>query len=194
MYFKGVLLIWSWQRKIPCCSVHLHTLLVHCFTYKILTFQKERLEKLFVFSCLPLSCTPHPPFFFFSIPLKLCLCWAWRQILPSLCTLLRITFKSGAGFGRSPSALGFCAAVRITSCDLWFADDMSMELLVAVEALLQINPGNMWYDATGKQPSCYQHWQIAVFLTRNRTSVFSLVQRTDRHMALNSAILQVQNI
>lgn len=23
MCFKGVLLIWSWQRKIPCCSVHL---------------------------------------------------------------------------------------------------------------------------------------------------------------------------
>lgn len=46
MYFKGVLLIWSWQRKIPCCSVHLHTPLVQCFTYKILTFQKERIVKM----------------------------------------------------------------------------------------------------------------------------------------------------
>lgn len=99
---------------------------VHCSTYKILTFQKEMMEKLdmlqlfffFVFSCFfPLSCSPHPPFFF-SIPLKLCLCQTGRQILPPLCTLLRITFKSGAGFGRSPSALGFCAAVRIRSCDL----------------------------------------------------------------------------
>lgn len=147
---------------------------------------------LFVFSCFSFSCTPHPPFFF---PYHWsCLCWARRQILPPLCTLLRITFKSGAGFGRSPSALGFCAAVRIRSCDLWFADDMSVELLVAVKALLQINPSNVWYDATGKHPSCYQHWQIAVFLTQNRTSVFSLVQRTDRRLALNSAILQMQNI
>lgn len=74
MCFKWVSLIWSWQRKLPCCSVHLQ----HS-TRPLLYQQNPDLSKrndgeaghalaffFFVFSCFfPLSCSPHPPFFFF---------------------------------------------------------------------------------------------------------------------------------
>lgn len=38
MRSKGALLSWSWQRKIPCCSVHLQFVALPNSTYKILTF------------------------------------------------------------------------------------------------------------------------------------------------------------
>lgn len=38
MCFKGALLSWSWQRKMPCCWVHLQFAALPNSTYKILTF------------------------------------------------------------------------------------------------------------------------------------------------------------
>lgn len=76
-------------------------------------------------SLFPLS----PVFlFFFFFPIEdrsSALASALRQIPPLLCSLFQITLKADASFVQSPLALGFCAAVRVRSYDLWFADDMN---------------------------------------------------------------------
>lgn len=71
------------------------------------------------------------------------------KFCPSFARCFKITLKSDAGFGQSPLALGFCAAVRVRSYDLWFADDMSNALLVAVEVVLQSKVSNVRNDVTG---------------------------------------------
>lgn len=101
-----------------------------------------------------------PVFFPFHWRLKLCLCWAPRQILPLLCSLFQITLKSDAGFGQSPLALGFCAAVRVRSYDLWFADDMSNASLVAVAVVSRLRwfckaVSMVQYDVTEASRRCY---------------------------------------
>lgn len=72
---------------------------------------------------------------------------ALRQIPPLLCSLFQTTLKADASFGQSPLALGFCAAVRVRSYNLWFADDMSNASLVAVEVVLQRTVCNLRFDS-----------------------------------------------
>ena len=119
---------------------------------------KEMMDELAALLFLPLShLFSFLFFFFFFFPfhwrLKLCLCKAPRQILPLLCSLFQITLKSDAGLGQSPLALGFCAAVRVRSYDLWFADDMSNASLVAVEVV-----SNVRYDVTGLHITAADKW------------------------------------
>lgn len=70
------------------------------------------------------------------------------EFCPSFARCFRTALKSDAGCGQSPLALGFCAAVRVRSYDLWFADDMSNALLVAVEVVLQSKVSNVRNDVT----------------------------------------------
>lgn len=97
-------------------------------------------------------------FFFFFFPSiedwSSALASALRQIPPLLCSLFQITLKADASFGQSPLALGFCAAVRVRSYDLWFADDMNNASLVAVEAVLQSTSSNVRFDC----PSLLIDW------------------------------------
>lgn len=123
---------------------------------------KETMDELAMLLFLPLSHLFFFLSFFFPFHwrLKLCLCWAPRQILPLLCSLFQITLESDAGFGQSPLALGFCAAVRVRSYDLWFADDMSNASLVAVAAVSRLRwfckaVSNVQYDVTEASHHCY---------------------------------------
>ena len=127
---------------------------------------KEMMDELAVLLFLPLSHLFSFPFFYFFLfffpfhwRLKLCLCKAPRQILPLLCSLFQITLKSDAGLGQSPLALGFCAAVRVRSYDLWFADDMSNASLVAVEVVFRKSKvSNVRYDVTGLHIATADKW------------------------------------
>ena len=67
---------------------------------------------------LPLS---HLFLSFFSIPLKieaLSVLGSEANSCSLFCSLFQTTFKSDAGFGQRPLALGFCAAVCVRSYDL----------------------------------------------------------------------------
>lgn len=106
MHFKGVLLVWSWQWKIPCCSVHLQhstCLLLYLQNHDLLKRndgEAGHALAVFVFSWFSLSTTPHPPFFFpYSIYVRLegkfCLpfapCFAsLLSLVPALAEALRL--------------------------------------------------------------------------------------------------------
>lgn len=65
MCFKGALLSWSWQRKIPCCSVHLQFAALTIPPTTSWPF-REMMDELAALLLLPLS-----HLYFFSIPLKI---------------------------------------------------------------------------------------------------------------------------
>lgn len=124
--------------KYPAVRCICNSLLFPIPPTKILTFYRL-MDELATLLLSPLfSIFFFLSFFFpFHWRLKLCLRKAPRQIWPLLCGLFQIPLKSDAGFGQSPLALGSCAAVRVRSYDLGFADDMSNASLVAVELLSQ---------------------------------------------------------
>lgn len=155
-----------------------------CFSFFF--FLSLAVSSLFLVHPTRLSFFPyHWSFVYVRLEGKFCLPFA-----PCFASLLSLVPASAEALRLLASVQRFASEAAI--CDLQMTWARSCWWLL--RSLLQINPGNVWYDATGKQPSCYQHWQIAVFLTQNRTSVFSLAWRTDRRMALSSVIPQVQNI
>lgn len=115
---------------------------------------KEMMDELAMLLFLSLS---HPLFFFLYLSILFHTIEDWSSVYvrlqgkfcPSFARCFKITLKSDAGFGQSPLALGFCAAVRVRSYNLWFADDMSNALLVAVEVVLQSKVSNVRNDVTG---------------------------------------------
>lgn len=125
MCFKAVLLSWSWQRKIPCCSAHLHTPLIHGSTYKNLDLLKRNdgevghaLDFSFysISLCLSFSHSSFPSFFH---TIEFLSTLGLKANSSPLCTLFHITFKSCAGLARAPRLLASVQrfASEVSICD-----------------------------------------------------------------------------
>lgn len=125
MCFKGVLLSWSWQRKIPCCSAHLqHSTRPRFYLQESWPFKKKWwrswpcLGFLFFFLVLSvfLSLPPSLSFFHTIEPLSML---SLKANSSPLCTLFHITFKSSAGPAWAPRLLASVQrfASEVTICD-----------------------------------------------------------------------------
>lgn len=105
------------------------------------------------------------PFIFFSsiLPLKieaLSMLGSGANSGHPFAHCFKTTLKSETGSGQSPLALGFCAAVRVKSYNLWFADDMSNASLMAIELVLQSEVSNVRYDVTDFTLTLLMKWFI----------------------------------
>lgn len=122
MCFKGVLLSWSWQRKIPCCSAHLqHSTRPRFYLQESWPFKKKWWRSWpclgFLFFSLSFSHSLLPFLFFHTIePLSML---GLKANSSPLCTLFHITFKSSAGLARAPRLLASVQrfASEVTICD-----------------------------------------------------------------------------
>lgn len=148
---------------------------------------KEMMDELCYCSFSSLS---SPSFFFRSIEdgnsvhLRL-----RRRILTLFARRFKTRSTSDAGFGQSPLAL--CAAVRVRSFDLWFADDTSSTWLVAVRWFGKPKScdWNFTYRRSGEKPAGLVHSYVS-----GNASIFCLLSQILQELTSYAAFLLMSSV